>query len=100
MKINFDTEILDLKGKPLPNGGDKAMTLGDISCGALINVMEEDRTMGAPEKVTLYRLAQVTAKGGVQELKAEDVATLKARIGKMYGALIVGRAYDLIEGDQ
>lgn len=97
--MNFDAEILDLVGKPLQNGEDGSMTLNSIACAALINVLQEDQSMSADDKVKMFRLAQVASKGGVQDVKAEDVALLKQRIGKMYGALIVGRAYDLIEND-
>jgi len=77
MKLNFDAEILDLVGKPLQNGEDGSMTLNSIACAALINVLQEDQSMSADDKVKMFRLAQVASKGGVQDVKAEDVALLK-----------------------
>jgi hypothetical protein len=97
MKLNFDAEILDLAGKPLPNGPDGPMTLATIACSALIGVMQDDQSLPADDKVKMFRLAQQAIKAGVQEVKVEDVTLLKRRIGKMYGPLVVGRAYDLIE---
>jgi hypothetical protein len=100
MKINFDAEILDLDGKPLVDGAPgKTMTLASVSCASLINMLREDESIPADDKVKMFRIAQLACKGGEQEIKTEDVALLKKRIGKMYGALIVGRAYDLIEGE-
>jgi hypothetical protein len=97
MKVDFGSEITDLKGKPLPNG-DGNLTLGDIACTALINVLGDDQAMSGDDKVKLFRLAQLASEGGEQDVKVEDVALLKKRVAKMYGALVVGRVFDLLEG--
>jgi hypothetical protein len=98
MKINFDTELRDLYDKPLPNGGDKPLTLAEVACTALLAAIPDDQMLSMEDKVKMFRLAQLAAKGGEQDIKTEDATLLKNRVGKCYGALIVGRVYDLIEG--
>jgi hypothetical protein len=97
MKIDLDALILDLHGKPLPNGGDASMTLGETIATAMIAIAPDDQSLSGDEKMRMFRLAQLAVKGGAQDIKTEDLAMLKTRVGKMYGPLIVGRVYDLIE---
>jgi len=47
--------------------------------------------------VKRFRLAEIAAKGGAQEMKVDDVALMKKLIGKAFAPLIVGRAFDIIE---
>lgn len=97
MKVNFDAKILDLKGNPLKDGT-ADLTLSDVTCAALIAVLQDDQNADSNKKMKLFRLAQTATKGGEQEVPAEDVVLLKERVSKMYSALIVGRVFDLLEG--
>jgi hypothetical protein len=97
MKLDFSQIITDLKGEPI-KGSDDALTLGEVTSTTMIAIMPDDQSLTAEDKVKMFRIAQLAVKGGEQELKIEDIGLLKKRIGKMYGALIVGRVFDLIEG--
>lgn len=96
MKLNFDAKILNLKGEVLKEGTDD-MTLGSVICSVMLNTIPEDTTMSGANKMKMFRLAQLASQGGEAEVVSDDVVLFKERCAKMCGALIVGRAYDLIE---
>jgi len=129
MQINFTALILDAKGKPIPEAGvsiedlirklgadasftlaevrlkmmggdaDKNTTLATISETALLQTFPGDQEMPANKKVELYKLFNKLVDGDY-DWPVEDIATLKERINKGYGALAVGRAFDIIEGSK
>ncbi len=96
MQLDLDEKILDLEGKPLKDA-DKDMTLCSVVCAAMLATVPEDQNLPADKKVKMFRLAQIAIKRGKQDLPIEDVAFLKERIGKLYGPLVVGRVYDILE---
>ncbi len=96
MKLDFDYKILDLEGKPIKDG-EKDTTLCSVVCAAMLATVPGDDQLPADDKVKMFRLAQTAMKHGVQDVPIEDVAFLKKRIGKLFGALIVGRVFDLLE---
>src|SRR5262249_2140486 len=96
MIIDFSAVIKDLDGVPVKNGEADA-TLGRVSCTALLASYADEQNLPAEDKVKRFRLAEIAAKGGEQEMKVEDVALIKTLIGKAFAPLIVGRAYDIIE---
>lgn len=97
MKINFDTLITDLKGEPIKENG-KDFTLGDAAQVALLSPYADERDLDGKAKVERFMVATTAALGGEQDVTAEDVALIKKLIGKAYGPLVVGRAYEIIEG--
>jgi hypothetical protein len=98
MKIDLSAKILDLKGKPLPDA-DEELTLGSVICAATINQTPDEKDMKASDKVRLFQLAERAVVGGEQDFTLEDAAFVKERIGRMFGPLVVGRAYKLLEGE-
>lgn len=96
MKVDFAATIKDIHGVVLKEGQDD-MTLGNVVCTAMLNTVPEDRALTADQKMQMFRAAESAAAGGVQDLSVEAVAAIKDRIGKLYGALIVGRCFDLLE---
>lgn len=96
MKIDFSAAITNLDGTPAKDG-DADVTLGKVSCGALLATYPDEQHLSGEEKVKRFRLAETAAKGGEQEIKVEDVALLKKLIAKAFPPLVVGRAYDIIE---
>lgn len=99
MKLNFSTAIRDLQDQPIIEGGNP-LTLGSIACNALLTVHQDEALLPAEEKVKRFRMAQAAVKGGEQDCAVEDVASLKKLIGKLYGPLVVGRVFEIIEGAQ
>jgi hypothetical protein len=96
MKVDFSALIKDLDGDPVKDG-EKDATLGRVACTALMASYADEQNLVAEEKVKRFRLAEIAAKGGEQELKVEDVALIKQLIGKAFAPLVVARAYDIIE---
>jgi len=96
MKIDFSAVIKDLDGDAVKDG-EKDATLGRVACTALLASYADEQSLAAEDKVKRFRLAEVAARGGEQEMKIDDVALVKTLIGKAFAPLIVARAYDIIE---
>lgn len=97
MKVNFDSIINDLSGKPVMQGK-KSLDLRELAINSLMAVLDDERHLNGEEKMARFTLAMKVKDGGEQELTPEDVSKLKALIGKCYGALAVGRAYEILNG--
>lgn len=95
MKRNLDTPILKLDGAEY---ADKP-TLKLICFTAIAEPLPGDEKLTPVDKLKLYALAQKLHAGGVVDLSAEEIAQLKDRIGRGYSALVVGRAFELLEQD-
>ena len=96
MKIDFSAVIKDLDGDAVKDG-EKDATLGRVACAALLASYSEEQNLPAEDKVRRFRLAEIAAKGGEQDVKVEEVALIKTLIGKAFAPLVVARAYDIIE---
>ena len=101
MLIDFSTPLLDLDCEPITSG-DTRVTLGSVSVTALLgDLMLFDgrpEQLGAEQKVANALLAQ-TIHGAKDPLdvRPEQIVTLKDRIGRGYGALIVMRAHAILD---
>lgn len=95
MKIDFGAVIRDIRGEPVGEG-EKKLTLGAVACQALLGTYGDEKNITAQEKVQRFTLAALCSNDGEAEISAEDVVRLKGLIGKAYGPLVVGRAYELI----
>jgi hypothetical protein len=81
----------DAKGLPTP------MTLGDAAVGALEVILEEDRQATGAAKFKLDELARKIYKKKDAVLLVEEVATIKERIGKYYGPMVIGPAWRILD---
>jgi len=101
MKINPLIEIEDMDGQPMPDsvGKDaKNFTLAKCCVNALYAQFEDEKNLSGEEKIKRYNLAEkIYAAKDKIDVTAENIALLKKLIGKAYGALIVGRAYELLD---
>ena len=97
--LDFTQEITDLDGKPVPSGNVKEpnLTLGAVAVNALENMLEEDRQQSGEAKFKNDELARKVYKSKAAVLTVEEIALIKARIGKTYGALVVGAAWRLLD---
>lgn len=108
MKIDFNSPLTGLDGKPLRVPGEDGapgdvMTLGLMAINVLLSPLIDERTGNAEttapiEKVRFAKLAQdiFTAKAPI-DLPAEDVALLKERIGRAGAPLAVARAWEILD---
>lgn len=99
MKIDFDRKLKTLNGGAIRMEASEEMTLRFACIEALLQGTEEDaRLPGNAYK--MYALAQKLNPGGVIDLDASDVDTLKKRVEITWSRypLIVGTTWDMLEG--
>lgn len=96
MQVNFSAEIKDLSNLPI-KAEDRPLTLSSVCCNALMLTFNDEHSLPGDQKVRRFKLATMVVDGGQVDLTAEDVAEIKKVVGKAYGPLIVGRAYELLD---
>lgn len=97
--INFSEVIRTMQGDPMLDvDTKKPVTLTDVALTAL-NMVFRDEQPDVKAKLKRYKLSFLIVDGGEQELKPEEVAELKALIGKVpfFSPLVIGRAYDILD---
>ena len=104
--IDFTRPLIGVDGKTISSNGDTkvtaekapaAMTLGDVVLIALESTLEEDRQATGAEKFKLDELARRVYHNKDAVLPVEDIATIKTRVGKAFGPLVVGAAWRLLD---
>jgi hypothetical protein len=102
MTIDFSQAILDLQGKPIKTQEDEAeliLTLERVAVSALLQPSKEETGEDKYKKYSFMRRIH-GAKEPV-ELKSEEVSFIKKAIGdSLFTTLVVGQAWDLLEGKQ
>jgi len=93
MKIDFDKVLLTPMGVEF---SDKA-TVATAAYAALSATLPEDAQMPMDAKLKLYRLTQAIANGGVVDLTAEDIVTIKTRASKSLPMIGFGALADALE---
>lgn len=103
--IDFTQVIKDLDGKPLPINIEGRLpavaTLGQVAKDALVNVLQEDAQLSGAVKYDHWVLAgKIYPDKSDVVLTAEELATIKERIGKAFGPLVVGPCWKLLDPAQ
>lgn len=94
MKIDFEQQLKGL-GRPLmAQDGETPLTLKSISIESLMAAFPDEKISGE-EKFKRYQLAQRISDG--DEVSVSEAAKIKDLIGKAYGPVVVGPAYELLE---
>lgn len=108
MKINFSSKITTIKGLPMKEAVvedgekiEKEIELKDICINALLT--DVPKPQNAPiesgrEKFKKYNLAKKVGDGGEIEISSEEITLLKEQIGNLYPPMVVGSAYEILEG--
>jgi len=97
MLRNFNLAILDMAGNAIKDEENKAVTLGTVCVNALLSTAQSDTTPGQ-EKAARYKLAmKIHGEAGDVDVTAEDISRMKDLCGKIYGPLVVGRVWELLE---
>jgi len=91
--VTLDGEvILDQKNEPA--------TVRGVAIEALFATFKDEENLSGEEKLKRWELAsKIKINPDPVELKVEEIALLKKLIGKAYGALIVGQAWKVLEGE-
>lgn len=100
MLINFSAELQDFHGRPIKGDGDAPATLGFVALQALAASFQEEKP-DAGRSVRRYKLGvRIAMAEGPLNLTVEEANEIKLVIGKAFGPVVVGSAYDLIEAAQ
>lgn len=100
MKVNFDYVLTTLSGDPIKDG-ETDLKLGTTVASAMLAVIpQEDAAISGNDKVEMFRIAQKATDGGEQDLTAEQIALIKKRGAKLFGALVYGRMHDALESSK
>ena len=99
MKIDFNQTLVDYRGKALHVEGDTPLTLKKCTCEALMAVYQSDKDVSGEDKLRRYLVAcKVYQSEGILDLDVPEIKLIKDLIGKAYGALVVGPAWNALEG--
>jgi len=104
MKLNLDAVITDLKGKAIPykdgkDAPEEDLTLKQVALTALLNDSPDERLTG-DQRFKLGRLAEKVYAGGEIEMKVDQIAKVRERIGLIWNTIVVARAWGLIDGPE
>lgn len=101
MRIDFNRELKTLDGRILKDvidGEERNAILKMVCINALLANSEDDKKIDGEEKLKRYELAKKIA--GANEplkLRSEEVALIKKLVGKVFGTLIVGQTFQMLE---
>lgn len=96
MTIDFSQPITDLSGQPVrePDG-----TIATLSLAATSALMLPDSGASESEKLNRFRLAFLIMQStGPIAIEIQDAAVIKRALGRHPSPLVVGRAFQLLEG--
>ncbi|PYE31213.1 hypothetical protein C8J37_11210 [Rhizobium sp. PP-WC-1G-195] len=86
MKIDFSPVVTTVEGTPLKG----APSIREAAITALTMSVDSDVNLPPARKFELGLLAQKIALGSSNlEVSAEEIATIKDRVGKAYGTVVV-----------
>lgn len=98
MKFDTDIQIDGFDGKPILKPGDDQtpITLREVITTACVNADPRTVTTGE-EKMRIYRVLQKAHKEGPLELDAAEIVLVKKLVAGVYGVVVVGPVFDLLE---
>ena len=103
MKRNLNVVLKTIDGEPLKedhNGIIRDVLLSRLAVNALLANYNDEPALSGEDKVKRFKLAQqINDADGDVEVTAEQVALLKSLIAKGYTPLVVGQAYEILEGE-
>ncbi len=74
-----------------------SMTIRKCCVDSLLATTDKDKNIGGAEKIKRFKLAQSIQDNDSVELDSEQVTLLKQRIALMFGVIVVGKAYELLD---
>jgi hypothetical protein len=99
MIINFEQILKRINGTDLELEGGKSGTLKWFTCEALQLTFQDERELDPIKKCARWVLAtRIYANPTKIDLAIEEIAEIKKLIGKAYGPLVVGQAWQMLEG--
>lgn len=93
---NLDVTVLDMDDNPVQKEKGIPLLLKDVAITALNGNYADEQSLSGEEKFKRFDLAMKVNKGGEQDYTPEEIVLIKRIIGKAYGPLIVGRAFEVL----
>lgn len=108
MKVSVTTVLLDIEGIPLRDAAvsstdgrilrpERDFTLRKACTEALQALNLTGDSTDGEERFRRYRLAMKVMSDDSPDLSAEEITLLKRLIGLAFGAVVVGRAYEILD---
>lgn len=109
MNIDITQQLKDLDGTPMTTGKqmcpacgqvvgeDEPLTVRVVAVKSLTAIFRDEQGVAGDEKFKRYRLALRLTDEDEPDLKAEDVVLIKKVVGKMYGPVVVGRMWAILD---
>ncbi len=99
MEISFNRQLIDLDGKEIQDEAGRPATLRTVAVNALVATFQDEASLPGEEKLKRWGLAlKIKDSPDPVELSAEEITLVKKLIGKGYGTIVVGQAWQMIEG--
>ncbi len=95
MKIKINQVLKDVDGTNPIVQKEKVLTLKEICVAAVLTPIEADDQKKKFEKWDVYK--KLLNANEEAELSIEDLAIIKAAIGKFYPPLIMGQCFEMLE---
>lgn len=103
MKRDFNAQIIGLDGEVFKDEKKQPLTLRRVVTDALGGQLPGDDAKTGDEKFQLFKLLvrinDGSKNGGVVEIDANELATIKERVGRSWNTLVLGPSYILLETD-
>jgi len=102
MKINFNQKLKNFQGEVIKETTDKDsedLTLKAVCIIALTaNIIGEQ--VNGKEKYKRWKLARRVEEEDKEDFTVEEIAKIKELIGKAFGVVVVGQAWEMLEKEQ
>jgi hypothetical protein len=96
LALDLSQSLVDLDNKPILNG-QEPITLGAVISTALLTPFPDEQNLSGEEKTKRFLLALKVHQGRDAGLTADETALIKKLVAKLYGPLIVGRVWAIID---
>jgi hypothetical protein len=101
--LDVTREITALNGDPVWDGPPETkmkVTVGSAVCNALLANYEEERNLSGKDKVERFTLATKLHGADLPvSITVEEAALIKRLVAKLYGPLVTGQVWNLIDAD-
>ena len=109
MNINVTQQLQDLDGTPMTTGKQLCQMCGQVvgenepltvrvtAVKSLTAIFRDEQELPGEEKVKRFHLALKVTDEDEPDLKAEDIVLIKKMVGKMYGPVVVGRMWAILD---
>lgn len=99
MAIDFNTTIKNIDGTDATGADGKPaeLKLSKVCIDALLNVFPDEQNLVGVDKIKRYVLAQNIQEHRDYSMTSEETELVKKLVAKLYGPLIVGQAWALLD---